>query len=105
MERYIGLDVHSTTCTAAVISPTGKLLKATVIETCARALIDFLRSMPRAILVMEEGNQSDWLYEVLWAFTSDILVVQARRSSGNKNDRMDAERLARDAHRNEPGTL
>ena len=105
MERYIGLDVHSTTCTAAVISPTGKLLKATVIETCASALIDFLRSMPRAILVMEEGNQSDWLYEVLWPFTSDILVVQSRRPNGNKNDRMDAERLARDAHRNEPGTL
>jgi transposase len=106
MERYIGLDVHSITCTAVVIGPSGKRLGEAVIETAPKPLIDFLRSQrkPR-VLVMEEGNQSDWMYEVLSPHVEETLVVQPSRSAGKKNDRCDAERLARQARLNEPGTL
>lgn len=106
MKQYIGMDVHSTTCTAVVISPSGKKTKQAVIETSPGPLVEFVRSVRRpAVLVMEEGNQSDWLYEVLSPHTQETLVVQPNRSAGNKDDSIDAERLARLARLNEPGRL
>lgn len=106
MERYIGVDVHSTNCTCVVISPSGRRTKRAVVETTARALCEFVRTVKRpSIVVMEEGNQSDWLYEVLSPCVDDVLVVQPERSSGNKDDYLDAERRAKLARLNEPGRL
>jgi hypothetical protein len=36
MDRYIGLDAHSSSCTAAVIGPSGKRLQTQVLETNAK---------------------------------------------------------------------
>ena len=106
MERYIGMDVHSTCTTCVVISPAGRKSKEAVIETRASALRDFVRAVRRPrVVVMEEGNQSDWLYEVLSPHADEVLVIQPERSSGRKNDRLDAERQARLARLNEPGRL
>lgn len=106
MEQYIGLDVHSTSSTAVVISPTGRRTQQVVLETSAPALIGWLRQLRRrSILVMEEGNQAEWLYEVLSPYTLETLVVQLPRTPGNKRDVLDAERLARLARVNEPGRL
>lgn len=106
MERYIGIDAHSDSCTCSVISPTGRRTTTTVLPTTERALRDFVRSVRRPlVVVMEEGNQSDWLYEVLRPHADDVLVVQPPRTRGLKNDRIDAERLARLARLNEPGRL
>lgn len=106
MERYIGIDAHSDSCTCSVISPTGRRAKTAVVPTTERALRDFVRSVRRPlVVVMEEGNQSDWLYEVLRPHADDVLVVQPPRTRGLKNDRVDAERLARLARLNEPGRL
>ena len=106
MEQYIGLDVHSTSCTAVVISPTGRKIRQTALETNPQVLIEWLRSLRRrSILVMEEGNQAEWLYELLSPFTIETLVVQPPRINGNKRDELDAERLARLARINEPGRL
>ena len=38
MERYIGLDAHASSCTLAVVGPSGKRLGSHVVETNARAL-------------------------------------------------------------------
>lgn len=106
MEQYIGLDVHSTTCTAVVISPSGRKTKQTVLETRADALIGFVRALRRpSVLVMEEGNQSEWIYEVLSSHVQEVLVVQPERSRGSKGDSLDAERRARLARLGEPGRL
>lgn len=106
MEQYIGLDVHSITSTAVVISPAGRRTQEVVLETCAPVLIEWLRKQRRrSILVMEEGNQAEWLYELLLPYTVETLVVQLPRKPGNKSDVSDAERLARMARVNEPGRL
>ncbi len=77
-----------------------------MLETRASALRDFVRAVRRPrVVVMEEGNQSDWLYEVLFPHADEVLVIQPERSSGRKNDRLDAERQARLARLNEPGRL
>jgi hypothetical protein len=46
MDRYIGLDAHSSSCTLGVLGPSGKRLGSRVVETNAKALIEVLRSIP-----------------------------------------------------------
>lgn len=106
MERYIGLDVHSTTCTCVVLGPSGRKTKQVVLETKVKELRELMRGVRRpSVLVMEEGNQSEWLFEVLSPHVTETLVVQPERSAGHKNDALDAERLARVARRGEPGRM
>jgi hypothetical protein len=66
MDRYIGLDVHATTCTAAVIDAQRKKLRSYVIETNGQALVEFVKMQPGTLHVcLEEGTQSGWLSEIL----------------------------------------
>ena len=46
MDRYIGLDAHASSCTLAVVGPSGKRLGSYVVETNARALIEALWGIP-----------------------------------------------------------
>ena len=39
MDRYIGLDVHSRTCTVAVMGPSGRRLQEQVLETNGQVLV------------------------------------------------------------------
>ena len=48
MDRDIGLDAHATSCTLAVMSPSGKRLGSHVVETNAKALIEVIRTIPWA---------------------------------------------------------
>lgn len=95
MERYIALDVHAESTTCVVMGPTGKRLKCDVIETTATELIEFVKKVPgQKHLVLEEGTQSSWLYEVLRPFVEDLVVAIPQASSGNKSDERDAWGLA-----------
>ena len=47
MDRYIGLDVHSTSCTLAVVGPSGRRLGSQAIETNGQALIEAIRGIPK----------------------------------------------------------
>ncbi len=59
MDRYIGLDVHATSCTAAVMDALGKRLRSQVIETNGQALIEFLKAQPGSLhSCIEEGTRS-----------------------------------------------
>ena len=58
MERYIGLDVHSQSCTLAVVGQTGKRIGMQVVETNGAALKQAMRAMAGAKHVcLEEGTQ------------------------------------------------
>ena len=66
MRRYIGCDSHSTSCTFAVLGPSGRRLGQDVVETNGRALIEYVRTIPgERYLCLEEGEQSQWLVELL----------------------------------------
>ena len=43
--KYIGLDVHQATISAAVLDSTGKLVMESVIETKAITILQFLRGL------------------------------------------------------------
>jgi len=95
MERYIGLDAHASSCTLAVVGPSGKRLGSQVVETNARALIEVLGGIPRNRHVcIEEGTLSGWLYEVLERHVEELVVTGVRKSRGPKSDKADAFALA-----------
>ena len=97
MDRYIGLDAHSSSCTVAVIAANGRRLQSQVLETNARVLVSFLKTIPKPRhLCLEEGTHASWLYEVLAPHVQEILVagIGSERNRGPKSDKRDAFALA-----------
>jgi transposase len=95
MDRYIGLDVHSQTCTLAVMGASGRRLKEQIVETNGKVLVDFMKATAGARHVcLEEGTHSEWLYELLKPHVDEIVVVQPWKSDGPKSDSIDAWALA-----------
>ena len=94
MDRYIGLDAHASSCTLAVIGPSGKRLATHVVETNVGALIEVLRAIPkRRHLCMEEGTLSGWLHEVLEPHVDELIVTGVgKKSRGPKSEGTDAKR-------------
>src|SRR5688572_17118669 len=96
MERYIGVDVHLQSCTFAVMDGRGRRLGEHRVETNGKALRGLLETIPGTKhLVMEEGQCSEWIYELLKPLVEDLVVVQpVQRRQGSKNDSLDAWELA-----------
>jgi transposase len=91
MDRYVGLDAHPTSCTLAVMGPSGKRLKSMVVGTNGAALVEAVRSIPgRVHLCLEEGTQSAWLHELLSPHVEELVVAVAPQSKGAKDDLRDA---------------
>ena len=95
MEKYIGLDVHSASCTAAVLDARGKRLGSHVIETNGQALVEFFGTQAGTLHVcLEEGTQAGWLVEILSPHVAEIVVAMVLDSRGQKSDEHDAFALA-----------
>lgn len=97
MKRYIGLDVHATSTTFAVLSESGKRLGAYVVETNGQALVERLKTIPGdKYVALEEGTQSAWMYEILSPHAKEVVVAAIAESRGQKDDERDAYKLAED---------
>jgi transposase len=96
MERYIGLDVHAASTTAAVIDARGKRVGPPhVLETNGKVLVEFFKLQPGTLHVcLEEGTQSTWLAEILSPHVDELVVVHVSESRGLKDDARDAYALA-----------
>jgi|SoiMetStandDraft_2_1073263.scaffolds.fasta_scaffold43122_1 transposase len=95
MERYIGLDAHSQSCTLAVMTPTGRRSKELVVETNAPVLREAIRAIAGSKhLCMEEGELSQWLFETLEPLVDELVVIQPPIRQGDKSDAIDAWELA-----------
>ena len=95
MDRYIGADAHASSCTLAVLSPSGKRLGSHVVETNASALIEVIRTIPGPRhLCLEEGTLAGWLHEVLAPHVQTLVVAAVSESRGQKSDQQDAFGLA-----------
>ncbi len=76
MDRYIGMDVHQTSCTIGILSAKGKRLKSIVLETNGKVLLDFLKTIPGNLhLIIEEGTHSSWLHEILSPHVQEMAVI------------------------------
>jgi transposase len=95
--KYAGIDLHQSTCVIAVHDAHGKTVSESTVETRAETVRDFFRGQSGVVHVaFEVGTQSAWLYEVLQSQVSSITVCDVRcyKRHGNKNDRIDAHKLA-----------
>jgi len=82
MDRYIGLDAHESSCNVSVRGPSGKRLQCQVLETNAKALINFLQTIPKnRRLIFEEGSfiVHSVTHQLLGSMTSDELDYQLAR--------------------------
>jgi transposase len=95
MDRYIGIDAHSESCTVVVMGPSGKRLRQQVVDTQAAVLIDFLKGVAGDKYVcIEEGQLAEWLVEALMPHVKEMAVVQPPEHNGRKSDLDDAWALA-----------
>ena len=55
--KYIGLDVHQATISAAVLDSAGKLVMEATLETKAETIVEFVHGLRGSLRVsFEEGN-------------------------------------------------
>jgi transposase len=95
--KYVGLDVHSSTISAAVLDSDGKLVIQSVFKTDPTHIRDFFKGLSGSVSVaFEEGTQANWLFDLIRPLVSDLLVANrfGLHSSGNKSDRIDSIKLA-----------
>ena len=99
MIKYIGLDVHSSTCTFNVTDERGREVDNTTIETNGRLLVKYLREIEGIKkLTFEECELSSWLYEILRPEVEELIVcnpVANRDYKKIKTDKMDARKLSK----------
>ena len=96
--KYIGMDVHISSLVVAVMDERGKVLMESILETKAPPILAFIRSVPGNLHVtFEEGTYSTWLYDLLLPHVAKA-VCDPRKNAllkvGNKNDKVDARKLA-----------
>jgi transposase len=97
--KYIGLDVHQARISVAVLDSIGKPLMESILETKAATLLQFIHGLRGSLHVtFEEGTCAAWLHDLLKPHVTQVLVCDPRKNallkSGNKNDRIDARKLA-----------
>jgi transposase len=97
--KYIGLDVHQATISAAVRDSAGNLVMEAILETQAETILQFLRGLRGSLQVtFEEGTWAAWLHDLLKPHVTRVVVCDPRKNAllkdGNKNDRIDARKLA-----------
>jgi len=97
--KYIALDVHQSTISAAVLDGQGKLIQQAIFATQASSILDFFAGLRGELQVTcEEGTHSAWLYDLLVGRVAQLVVCNPRRNAllkaGNKSDTIDARKLA-----------
>src|ERR1700689_2389884 len=97
--KYIGMDVHTATISAAVRDSSGNLVMEATLETKAETILEFVHGLRGSLHVSsEEGTCAAWLHDLLKPHVAAVLVCDSRKNAllrvGNKNDREDARKLA-----------
>jgi transposase len=96
---YVGMDVHRASIVIVVLNGAGKIVMQSVVETGAERVRGFLKQLRGKVYVtFEEGTQASWLHDVVRPLVTEVVVCDPRHNkllqSGNKNDRVDAQKLA-----------
>ena len=97
--KYIGLDVHQATISIAVLDSAGRRVMESVIETKVQTILQFFGGLRGNLYVtFEEGTSAAWFYDLLKPYVTQVVVCDPRKNAllkaGNKNDRIDARKLA-----------
>ena len=64
--KYIGLDVHQATISAAVLDSAGNLVMEAILETKTETILQFIHGLRGSLQVtFEEGTWAAWLHDLL----------------------------------------
>lgn len=96
---YVGLDVHSKLIVMCVLDEQGKVVQRDSVRQVDQ-LIAVLRRLPRFAVTFEASCDYGWLHDALHDLAAQVVVAHPGRlrlifRSKRKNDRLDAERLAK----------
>ena len=96
----MGLDLGDRYSHYCVLSSTGEVMEEGRIRPTAAALEKHFGSEPGMRIALEAGTHSAWVSRLLKSYGHQVIVANPRKiptltSSESKNDRNDAEQLAR----------
>jgi transposase len=96
----IGLDLGDRNSWYCVVDEAGQIQLEQRVGTNAKALQEVFGAMPRSRLALEIGTHSPWISRMLSDLGHEVIVANARKvrligESRKKDDRMDAQTLAR----------
>jgi hypothetical protein len=81
-KKYIGMDVHQASISAAVRDDAGKLVMERVIETKAGTVLEFIRGLRGTLsITFEEGTSAAWLYELVKPHVAQVVVCEPRKNA------------------------
>ena len=99
-ERVAGLDLGDRYSHYCVLTGDGELVEECRLQNTEASLRKQFANEPRMRIALEAGTHSPWVCRLLESFGHEVLVANPRKiraitSSESKNDRNDAEKLAR----------
>lgn len=98
--HYIGMDCHITNLEFVAINEAGKTIKSGSVPTSAKEFMEFVKKVPPPRKIyMEEGTLAAWALETCVQFEESLVITDPKEnhwigSSGKKDDRLDALKLA-----------
>lgn len=93
--QYLALDIHKATTSGTARDEAGNIRMRMTVPTTAVDLLSVVRAAGKHVHVaFEEGTQAQWVHDLLQPHVERIVVWRARDLGGNKNDRVDADRLS-----------
>jgi transposase len=97
--EYCGIDLHAEYSQICIVDEDGEVMETSRVRTSKKALERFFGRDPMRV-VMEAGGSSPWVSRLLESLGHAVVVCSPRRvrliaESKLKNDRIDAEVLAR----------
>src|ERR1700689_2521298 len=96
----IGMDLGDKTSRYCVLGADGEIVAEGTVGTNKKAMTQKFSGMKRCRIAIEVGPHSPWLSRLLTKLGYEVIVANARQvqlisASSRKNDRMDAQMLAR----------
>jgi hypothetical protein len=98
----IGFDVGDRSSFYCVLNEMGEVILEARISTSPEVMKKTFGKMPRSRIALETGTHSPWISRVLTELGHEVIVAHARNirligESRQKDDRLDAQALARPA--------
>ena len=98
--NYIGVDCHITSLDFAVVNEKGHTTRRAKVETSVKEFMQFVKNIPKPRRIfIEEGELASWLLETSLTFGEELIITDPKTNkwigkSGQKDDAIDAEKLA-----------
>ena len=98
--NYIGVDCHISSLDFAVVNERGAVTQKAKVNTGVKEFITFVKSIPKPRKIfIEEGELAGWMLETSLKFGEELIITDPKINkwigkAGQKNDPIDAEKLA-----------